>query len=271
MRHLGRVEAEVDPDDGLPLVDQRLHLVLGCARPRQRLRDLLVAIEVLHVGFGRDDRHELRAALGGLADVHELHAVGGRVEHAEVLGDLLVRGQRVIGARCPADDALGSRHVGLRGGRHRRDRQQRQDGENVRPALHGVLQCGKVVAHRLSGSAVGAQRRARVAAGRPPGQGAPDSDSPRTPTAQRSVDRVHRSGRRRAVHPGGRLAGDPRPGDRPQAALPPQAAALSLVSRPHALQLGGDVRRKRCRREHSRQRAEPEDPAPEPLVDADLQ
>ena len=73
---LGGVEAAVDPDDRLAFFGERLGLVVGeTLGQRELLADLAVVVEVLHV-FGRgDDGHVLVAALGGEADVDQLHAV----------------------------------------------------------------------------------------------------------------------------------------------------------------------------------------------------
>ncbi len=74
---LGCVEAAVDPDDGFALLGQRFGLIVGEALgQRELLADLAVVVEVLHVLGRRDDGHVLMAALGGEADVDQLHAVG---------------------------------------------------------------------------------------------------------------------------------------------------------------------------------------------------
>ena len=73
----GGVQAAVDPDDGLALFRERAGLVVGQALgEREPARDLLVAREVLVVLGRRHDRHQLVAALGGLADRLQHHAVG---------------------------------------------------------------------------------------------------------------------------------------------------------------------------------------------------
>ena len=66
---LGGVQAAVDPDDRLAFARERARLVVG--QPfgqRQAPRDVLVPREVLVVLRRRHDRHQLLAALGGLAD-----------------------------------------------------------------------------------------------------------------------------------------------------------------------------------------------------------
>jgi hypothetical protein len=47
-----------------------------------------------------DDRHELRAALGGFPDVLYHHAIGLGIEPAPVLGDLFVVGELIVVAQA---------------------------------------------------------------------------------------------------------------------------------------------------------------------------
>ena len=106
----------------LPSLRQRARLVVG--QPfggGQPARDLLVAIELLVVLRRRDDRHQLRAAFGGLADLHHLHPVGLLVELLPVLDELRVGGELIVVADVEAEVLLG-RGDGLRRRRrpHRR-------------------------------------------------------------------------------------------------------------------------------------------------------
>ena len=79
--HLGGVQPAVDPDHGLAFARERARLIVGQAFGlREPPRDVLVASELLEVLGRRDDRHQLRPAFGGLADVHDPHAIGFLVE-----------------------------------------------------------------------------------------------------------------------------------------------------------------------------------------------
>ena len=84
--HLGRVESAVDPDDRLALPRQPARL----RRPSQpsasasRREMSLYCRQVLVIGRGGDDRHQLRPAFGRLADLLQHHAVRLRVELAPV-------------------------------------------------------------------------------------------------------------------------------------------------------------------------------------------
>ena len=132
--HLRGVEAEVDPDDGLSLARERARFVIGqavaivlpvgrlrphpaCRRPRQRepARDVLVLAELAEVLFRGDDGEYLRPSFGRLPHLDELHPRRDRDrQFAEIIFNLFVGGQLVIGARRPADDRLGCRRCRLR-------------------------------------------------------------------------------------------------------------------------------------------------------------
>ena len=106
--HLGGVQAAVDPDHGLAFLRQRARLLVGQALGLgQPARDLAVAVQLLEVLGRRDDRHQLVAALGGLADALDDHPVGLRIELAHVLGELRVVRQHVVGANLVAEELLG--------------------------------------------------------------------------------------------------------------------------------------------------------------------
>ena len=105
--HLGGVKAAVDPDDRLAVARELARLVVGQALgQRQAAGDVLVFLQVLVVLGRGDDRHQLIAALGGLADALDGHAVGLGVELAEELGELGVVGQHVVGADLVAEKLL---------------------------------------------------------------------------------------------------------------------------------------------------------------------
>ena len=127
--HLVGVQAAVDPDDRLALGGERLGL--GVGEPlgqRQPPGDLLVAAEPLVVLGRGDDGHQLRPALGGLADLDQRQAIRLGVELPPVLGELPVGGELVVGADVEAELGLGrgdagpgsGRWTGRRAGRSRR-------------------------------------------------------------------------------------------------------------------------------------------------------
>ena len=111
--HLGGMQAAVDPDDRLAVARELPRLVVGqplgqCEPPG----DVLVLLQVLVVLRRGDDRHQLVAALGGLADALHGHAVGVGVELAEELGELGVVRQHVVGADLMAEELLRGRDLG---------------------------------------------------------------------------------------------------------------------------------------------------------------
>ena len=108
--HLGGVQPAVEPHHGLALLRERARLVVGqpidCREPP---RDFLVAIELLEVLGRRDDRHQLRAAFGRLADLDDLHPIGFLVELLPVLDELVVGRELIVVADVEAEELLGSR------------------------------------------------------------------------------------------------------------------------------------------------------------------
>ena len=105
--HFGGVQAAVDPDHRLAFLGERARRVVGEALGlRQAARDLLVAIELLEVLGRGDDRHQLIAALGGLADRLDDHAIGFGIELLHVLGELGVVREHVVGADVVAEECL---------------------------------------------------------------------------------------------------------------------------------------------------------------------
>ena len=131
-QHLGGVEAAVDPDHGLALAGQGAGGVVGEAvGQRQLARNLPVAVELLEVLGRRDDGHQLITAFGRLADGLHHHAVGLGVELAQVLRELRVVGQHVIGADWVAEELLGRGDPGdRRPGLGLRRREGEEDGED---------------------------------------------------------------------------------------------------------------------------------------------
>src|SRR4029079_5795216 len=96
---------------------------------RESSRDLLVAVELLHVLRRRDDRHELRPTLGRLADLDQLHAIGLLRQLAPVLLELVVVGEPVVVADVVAELFLGTRDVAL-ALRDRREEEERQSSSS---------------------------------------------------------------------------------------------------------------------------------------------
>ena len=136
---LGRVQAAVDPHHRLALGGE-LRGLLGrdAVRVGQSLRDVAVVVELLVIGGRGDDRHQLAALLGRVADVHDLEAVRFLLEFGEVVGVLLVVDEVVIVAEVEAELLLGrgdSRRIG--GASDRSAQRCRGDGQGD-GAEHGV-------------------------------------------------------------------------------------------------------------------------------------
>ena len=131
--HFGGVQAAVDPHDRLAVARELTRLFVGQALgQREPLRDVLVLLQVLVVLRRRDDRHQLIAALGGLADALHDHAVGLGVELADELGELGVVRQDVVGADLMAEKRLrrGDLDRGLGGGGRGREGERQQEKED---------------------------------------------------------------------------------------------------------------------------------------------
>ena len=149
--YLGGVEAAVDPDHRLAFAGQRPGLIVGEPLGQRQLpRDVPVAIELLEVLGRADDRHQLVAALGGLADRLDDHAVGFLVDEPHELGELGVVRQDVVGADWMAEERFGRgdprrsgarrrldlRQQGHRGHRGERERTRDQHGA-AKQSTHG--------------------------------------------------------------------------------------------------------------------------------------
>ncbi len=101
--HFGRVKASVEPDDRLPFLRERARLIVVEAIDRRESpRDVFVAIQFLEILRRGDDRHQLRAAFGRLADLDDFHPIGFLVEFVPVLDELIVGGELVIVADIEA-------------------------------------------------------------------------------------------------------------------------------------------------------------------------
>ncbi len=120
--HFGGVQPAVDPDDGLALARQRSRRVVReSLGEREPHGDLPVALEIAVILRRRHDRHEVRPALGRLADLLDDHAIGLRVQLAPVRRDLLVVGQEVVVAEVVPEFFLRSGDPALADGRRERD------------------------------------------------------------------------------------------------------------------------------------------------------
>ena len=74
---LGGVQAAIDPHHRLAFGGQRVRLVVGqILGARQALGDLFVPRQVLQIGGRTDNCFDNGAALGRLADLHQLDAIG---------------------------------------------------------------------------------------------------------------------------------------------------------------------------------------------------
>ena len=75
----------IDPHDRLAFLRERARLVVGHALGKRKpLRDRLIVRQSRVVGRRGDDGHEVRPALGGLADFLHDHAIGLAIEPAPV-------------------------------------------------------------------------------------------------------------------------------------------------------------------------------------------
>ena len=153
-QHFAGVQAAVDPDHGLAFLGQRLGLVVGQALGlREPARDLLVAFQLLEVLGRGDDRHQLVAAFGGLADRLHRHAIRFGVELAHVLRELGVVRELVIGADYVTEKLFRGGDPG-RGGCLRLRRGQ---GEQQEDHTRERTQC-----HTHPESIKGTRRRAKI-------------------------------------------------------------------------------------------------------------
>ncbi|MNR90631.1 hypothetical protein D3C72_216170 [compost metagenome] len=104
---LGRVQAAVDPDHGLAFGGHGAGLgfadALGLG---QTTRDLLIAVQMGQVLWAGDDGDVLGAALGGLADLDQLHPVRLPSQGLQIGFPLGVVDQAVVGADLMAERFL---------------------------------------------------------------------------------------------------------------------------------------------------------------------
>ena len=108
------MQAAVDPHDGLAFLRQGARLLVGEPLGRcESSRDLFVSVELPHVLGRGDDRHELRPALGRLADLDQLHAIGFFRQLLPVRLELVVRREPVVVADVVAELLLRTRNVAL--------------------------------------------------------------------------------------------------------------------------------------------------------------
>ncbi len=123
------MQTAIDPNHRLAFMRQRARFVVG--EPfgeRQLARDFLVMLQLLVI-FGRgDDGHPLRAALFGLADLDQLHAIGLGGQFLPPGGELCVIGELVIVADLESEGLLRRREVarGLSRGRDYEEYRERR-------------------------------------------------------------------------------------------------------------------------------------------------
>ena len=114
--HFCGVQSEVDPHDRFPVAGQGPRLFVGQVAPLgEPSGDLLIAVGVSQIGCRRDERHQLRPALGRSADFFQAEPRRRRIKRAEIGGDLFVGGQLVVGAGHESDDGFWRGNGGLRG------------------------------------------------------------------------------------------------------------------------------------------------------------
>ena len=91
------MQATVNPDHGFPFNGKRACLLIGQAfGQRQTTRDVFVMIELLLILRRSDNRHVHRAAFGGVADFHQLHAVRLLGEFLPVVNHLRIIDEEII-------------------------------------------------------------------------------------------------------------------------------------------------------------------------------
>ena len=132
---LAGVQSAVDPDHGLALAASWCACSSvtpsACAR---RCGDLLVVVEILDIVGRGDDGHPLIAALLGLADVDQLHAIGFGGELLPVGFELGVVGDHVVVAEIEPERFLGGgdlrRGLGEEGSGRQRCRENEHPTKN---------------------------------------------------------------------------------------------------------------------------------------------
>ncbi len=118
-RHLRRVAAAVDVDEGPAFVRQRPRLCVGqVLRMRQALGDLTQSVDLREVGRRRNQRKIHRPALCRLACLHQPDRTARGREFLQVCDRLIVCRQLVVGAGREPEDRIGRRDGGTRGLKH---------------------------------------------------------------------------------------------------------------------------------------------------------
>ena len=126
---LRRVKAAIDPHDSLSLACEPVRLIVAQPlRQREPPRDVAVLRQGAMIRRRRHDRHQLRAAFGGLADFLDRQPVGFSVELLPVLRELRIVGELVVVPDVEAEVLLRTRDACLR--RERNHGRGDQDGEN---------------------------------------------------------------------------------------------------------------------------------------------
>ena len=144
--HFGGVQAAIDPDDGLAFVRQAARFGLGDAfGTREPCTDLAIAILVPQILGRRDDRHDLRAPFFGQPDRIEFHPVRLAREALEVLVELGVIGQLIVGADPVPEELLRRGQPRLGAGDRGGERDQHEQGaeQRVRTTHRGGTPSGE--------------------------------------------------------------------------------------------------------------------------------
>jgi hypothetical protein len=122
------MQPAIDPDDGLAFFRHRARLrFVDAASKRQPARDLLVLRPVLDIRLARNQSKDEWPPFRRLSDLFHEHSVGRRVEALEVLDDLRVRRELVVGAWLESKDIHRLRDLARR--RTRRLTVKRDSGE----------------------------------------------------------------------------------------------------------------------------------------------
>ena len=125
--HFAGVQPAVDPDHRLAVARERARLIVGqVLGQREPPRRVLDPREVLVILGRRDNRHQVRAALGGLADLLQDHPIRLAIELLPVGGELLIGRQLIVVAEVEAELFLrrGDARRLCRGRRHEDDEHQ---------------------------------------------------------------------------------------------------------------------------------------------------
>ncbi len=142
-KHFGCVQAAVNPHNPLPFLGECTGISLAHPfRARETLGNRPIALTIAEILRARDDRHHLRATLGGHANRVEIHPIRLVGEPNPVLVELGIVGKDVVGADIMAEVVLGRGQPLLRGGRQGENGGQRYGATEGTPRHRAELQVG---------------------------------------------------------------------------------------------------------------------------------